>query len=122
MNGADIMGGSDRKSRVTNISGAELVAVYHLTRSLRSESGALLAIPQTLGVMHSIKCFGKSCSNPMEQSSSEYQQRCKVRRVREPYLDVKTPMFFSSENCVWKISSEHNIWLRYYLNVSLKLT
>jgi len=37
----------------------ELVVPYQLTRSLRSESGAFLAVPTTRGVTYGNRCFRK---------------------------------------------------------------
>ena len=41
----------------------ELVVAYHPTRSVRSESKALLTIAQTHGVKYSKSCFGKAATN-----------------------------------------------------------
>ena len=42
----------------------ELVFVYHLTRPLRYESEALIAIPQTSGAKHDNRYFEKTAASP----------------------------------------------------------
>jgi len=44
----------------------ELVVPYQPTRSLRSESGAFLAVPTTRGVTYGNRFFRKGCCNHME--------------------------------------------------------
>ena len=71
----------------------ELVVAYHRTTLLRSESEALLAVPQTSDVTNGNRCFGEAVA-PLGNSLPVNINKCKI--LDSFNKNVKTNVFISA--------------------------